>query len=217
MAIRCPKCGSRSENQEICDTCGAVFAKIRARQADEEFASGLTGGAAASPAHFFTEDAGKPKLTKLLLIALAIGALGAFLFLRDRSSEGAQLEKILEFAQVEETEARTRRTGSILLGTSRLVRDDETSPRATLVNFWAPWCGPCKMYEPVLDQVANEFGKDLKVVKLNLDENPTPAEVASVRAVPSILLFDEAGTMTEHFTGGPPPEQLRSAIQAAMK
>jgi thioredoxin 1 len=63
------------------------------------------------------------------------------------------------------------------------------SPQAVLLDFWAEWCGPCKMIAPVLDEVASQYAGRLQVAKLNIDENPaTPASFA-VRSIPTLMLF----------------------------
>jgi thioredoxin 1 len=63
------------------------------------------------------------------------------------------------------------------------------SPVPVLVDYWAEWCGPCKMIAPILDEVAKDYGSRLKVAKLNIDENPkTPGEYG-IRGIPTLILF----------------------------
>lgn len=58
-----------------------------------------------------------------------------------------------------------------------------------LVDYWAEWCGPCKMIAPILDQIAVEFADKLTVVKLNIDENPVTPQHYGVRGIPTLMLF----------------------------
>jgi len=76
-----------------------------------------------------------------------------------------------------------------------------------LVDFWAPWCGPCKMMSPVVDSVAAKYGDKVKFVKLNTDENPLTASHFQISGIPSLLLFKN-GTVLDRVVGYVPEGNL---------
>ncbi|MBX9771153.1 MAG: thioredoxin [Candidatus Obscuribacterales bacterium] len=84
-------------------------------------------------------------------------------------------------------------------------------PLPVLVDFWAPWCGPCKAVAPVVEDLAKEFDGRLKVVKLNTDENPKTAQAYTIRGIPSLYLF-KSGQVVEQIVGAVPKSTLATAI-----
>ncbi|RTK92933.1 MAG: thioredoxin [Rickettsiales bacterium] len=58
-----------------------------------------------------------------------------------------------------------------------------------LVDFWAEWCGPCKMLTPILEQLAEDMGDNIKIVKMNIDENPESPSALGIRSIPTMMLF----------------------------
>ncbi|NEW07940.1 thioredoxin [Paenibacillus sp. SYP-B3998] len=90
----------------------------------------------------------------------------------------------------------------------------ETQAGTVLLDFWAPWCGPCKMLSPVLDELAAEIGNSAKVVKVNVDDNPESAAKYGVMSIPTLLVFKE-GQVVKQMTGFQSKEQLKIAIEHA--
>ncbi|MEN9406007.1 MAG: thioredoxin [Bacillota bacterium] len=79
--------------------------------------------------------------------------------------------------------------------------------KPVLVDFWAPWCGPCKQLNPVLDEVATELGEKIKICKLNVEENPDVAGRFEIRSIPTLMMFQD-GKMVEKKPGAPSKQEL---------
>lgn len=85
-----------------------------------------------------------------------------------------------------------------------------------LVDFWAPWCGPCQLIGPFLEQLASEYVGRVKVVKVNVDESTEVASVLGVKSVPTVLLFD-SHEVVDVFIGARPKDAYAKAIDRYLK
>ncbi|GGM27010.1 thioredoxin [Paraliobacillus quinghaiensis] len=88
---------------------------------------------------------------------------------------------------------------------------DETSQGLVLADFWAPWCGPCKMIAPVLEELDGEMSDKVKIVKLDVDDNQETAGKFGVMSIPTLLLFKD-GEVVEQVVGFQPKEALVELI-----
>ncbi len=84
-----------------------------------------------------------------------------------------------------------------------------------LIDFWAPWCGPCKAIAPVVDELAKDYAGKLKVVKLNVDDNPETAARYGVRGIPNLLIIKN-GQVKEQIVGAVPKGHLVKAVDNAL-
>ncbi|MHB1036102.1 MAG: thioredoxin [Pirellulales bacterium] len=107
------------------------------------------------------------------------------------------------------------------MGTAREFTDSNfqaevlESTQPVLVDFWAPWCGPCRQIAPMIEQLATENAATLKVGKLNVDDSPEAATTYGISSIPTLLIF-KGGEVVERFVGAPQKSRLQQAIEEAI-
>ncbi len=84
-----------------------------------------------------------------------------------------------------------------------------------VVDFWAEWCGPCKMIAPALEEIAGSLGDKVKIVKLNVDESPGTAAKYNIQSIPTLMIFKN-GDMSSRQIGAAPKQKLEQWITAAV-
>jgi len=89
------------------------------------------------------------------------------------------------------------------------------SDTPVLVDFWAEWCGPCKQLSPIIDELANDMGEKLKVVKVNIEDAPEAPSKYGVRGVPTLMVF-KRGELVDTKVGGMPKSQLAEWVEGAV-
>lgn len=91
----------------------------------------------------------------------------------------------------------------------------ERSPLPVLVDMWAPWCGPCRMIAPIVEQLAAELAGQVRVAKLNTDENPMTASRFNVRSIPTLLVLKD-GKEIDRLVGAFPKQEILRRLQAVI-
>jgi len=106
--------------------------------------------------------------------------------------------------------------GSIIEVTdSSFEQDVLQSDLPVLVDFWAPWCGPCRAIAPVVEELLADYGLKLKVVKCNVDDNPKVPSKYGIRAIPTLIIF-KGGNVSEQITGAVAKSQITAAIDKVL-
>ncbi|MFL6239042.1 MAG: thioredoxin [Actinomycetes bacterium] len=104
------------------------------------------------------------------------------------------------------------------MGTAKTVTDSSFdsdvlgSEKPVLVDFWAEWCGPCKMVAPVLEEIASEHAEKLTVAKLNIDENPRTAQTYQILSIPTMSVFAD-GKVVKQIVGAKPKAALLKELE----
>ena len=98
------------------------------------------------------------------------------------------------------------------VGTANFKQEVLESSQPVLVDFWAPWCGPCKMLSPIVEKVAGHFAGRVKMLKLNTDENPSLAGEYQVSGIPSLILYKN-GQVVDRIVGYVPENAITSMIE----
>ncbi|MDP2295025.1 MAG: thioredoxin [Pseudolabrys sp.] len=89
------------------------------------------------------------------------------------------------------------------------------SAEPVVVDFWAEWCGPCRMIAPALEEISGQLGDKVKIVKLNVDENPAIAAKYGIMSIPTLLLFKN-GEIADRQVGAAPKQKLHAWISGAV-
>jgi len=99
----------------------------------------------------------------------------------------------------------------IILNDDNFEKEVEKSSVPVLVDFWAPWCGPCRMLAPTIEEIASEYKNKAKICKVNTDENPLLAGKFQISAIPTLLFFKN-GKVVKELVGLQPKEELKKVL-----
>ena len=105
--------------------------------------------------------------------------------------------------------------GPLTVTDASFAADVERSPLPVLVDAWAPWCGPCRMVGPIVDELATELAGKVRVTKLNVDENPATASRFGIQSIPTMLVMVN-GHEVDRIVGALPKNAIRDRLQRAL-
>ena len=119
-------------------------------------------------------------------------------------------------------ELRANRRGGLTMSDNLIHGTDDSfdqlvisSDTPVLVDFWAPWCGPCQVIGPILEELADEYAGRAKIVKINVDEEQSVAGAMGVRSIPTLVLFKD-GKALQNLVGVKPKEELKKLLDQAL-
>ena len=102
-------------------------------------------------------------------------------------------------------------SNELIISEANFEKEVLNAPVPVLVDFWAEWCGPCRMLTPTIDELANELSGQAKVGKVNVDENPAIAERYGIRGIPTLILF-KGGEVVEQVVGVQSKDALKGMV-----
>jgi thioredoxin 1 len=132
-----------------------------------------------------------------------------------RNAQAANPAEIVDEPQEEKPAVNTFDT-PVVVTDATFEQEVLESDMPVLVDFWAPWCGPCRMVAPILDKLAKEFAGQIKITKVNVDENPGLSQVFQIRSIPTLMIVKER-TIIFSQPGALPEPTMRDLVQQAIK
>ena len=103
-------------------------------------------------------------------------------------------------------------THPVTVTDANFAEEVERSPMPVLLDMWAPWCGPCRMIAPIIEQLSGELAGRIRVAKLNTDENPVTGKRFNVRSIPTLLVLKE-GSEIDRLVGAMPKQEILRRLQ----